>query len=167
MTAVFDRFCASLCDFIIGNKSGMDNSRSLIARLERENLFLVPLDSERRWYRYHHLFQNLLIQHLNQNTSAEKKIEIHRRAGKWFAGQGLIEEALSHLIAAGDIDAAAELVGENLNIAVDNDLSRRTIGRWLDIFPKSAEKQRPALLAGPRLLQAFPLGSRRHDPVVK
>jgi len=146
VTAVFDRFCASLCDFILGSKSGIYNSRRLIARLERENLFLVPLGSDRRWYRYHHLFQNLLMQHLKENTSAEQKIEIHRRAGKWFAEQGLIEEALQHFLAAGEVKKAAELVELNLDDTLEKDFSRRALRRWLDMFPKSAEKQQPALL---------------------
>ena len=154
-SAMVERFCAPLCDFILEGSFGKVDSGKLIAKLDRENLFLVALDSERCWYRYHHLFQGLLIQHLKDNLSPKLKIRIHQLAGEWFAGQGLIEEALSHLIAAGDIDAAAELVGENLNIAVDNDLSRRTIGRWLDIFPKSAEKQRPALLVAHAYCKLF------------
>ncbi len=152
VSAVFDRFCASLCDYVMGSKVGGDNSRKLIAKLERENLFLVPLDSERRWYRYHHLFQNLLIQHLKENTSATQKIEIHRRAGKWFAGQGLIEEALQHFLVAGDVNKAAELVELNLDETLEKDFSRRTLKRWLDMFPKSVEKQQPALLVARVLL---------------
>jgi LuxR family transcriptional regulator, maltose regulon positive regulatory protein len=146
VTAVFDRFCPSLCDYVIGSNSGMDNSWKLIAKIERDNLFLVPLDSQRCWYRYHHLFQNLLIQHLNENISAKQKIEIQRRAGKWFAGQGLTEEALQYFLAAGDVNKAAELVELNLDDTLDSDLSRRTLSRWLEMFPKSAEKQHPALL---------------------
>jgi len=152
LTAVYDRFCASLCDYVIGSKVGGDNGRKLIAMLERENLFLVPLDSERCWYRYHHLFQNLLMQHLKENTSVKQKIEIHRRAGKWFAGQGLIEEALQHFLAAGDVNKAAELVELNLDETLEKDFSRRTLRRWLDMFPKSVEKQQPALLVARVLL---------------
>lgn len=146
VTAGFDRFCASLCDFAMGSKSGRDHSRKLIAKLEQENLFLVPLDSERDWYRYHHLFQDLLMQRLKENISPERRVAIHRRAGKWFAEQGLIEEALKYFLAAKDLDKAAELVELNLDDTLDKDLSRRTLRRWLDMLPKSAEKQHPALL---------------------
>ena len=155
VSAMIERFCAPLCDFIIEGSFGKDDSGKLIAKLDRENLFLVPLDNERRWYRYHHLFQSLLMQHLKDNLSPKRKTRIHQLAGEWFAGQGLIEEALRHLIAAGDIDAAASLVEENLGVAIDNDLSRRTLGRWLDMFPKSAEKQQPALLVAHAYCKLF------------
>jgi LuxR family maltose regulon positive regulatory protein len=146
VTAGFDRFCAPLCDFTMGSKSGSHNSRKLITLLERGNLFLVPLDSERGWYRYHHLFQSLLVQHLKDNISPEHKVRLHQRAGEWFAGQGLIEEALKYLLAAGDVEKAAELVELNLDETLDKDLSRRTLRRWLDMFPKAVEKKQPALL---------------------
>jgi len=146
VTAGFDRFCAPLCDFTMGSKSGSHTSRKLITLLERENLFLVPLDSERGWYRYHHLFQSLLVQHLKDHLSPEHKVRIHRLAGEWFAGQGLIEEALKYFLAAGDADKAANLVELNLDETLDKDLSHRTLERWLDMFPKAVEKKQPALL---------------------
>ena len=155
VSAMIERFCAPLCDFISKGSFGKVDSGKFIAKLDRENLFLVPLDNERRWYRYHHLFQSLLMQHLKENLSPKSKTRIHRLAGEWFAGQGLIEEALRHLIAADDIDAAAALVEENLGVAIDNDLSRRTLGRWLDMFPKSAEQQRPVLLVAHAYCKLF------------
>jgi len=155
VSAMIERFCAPLCDFILEGSFGKVDSGKLIAKLDRENLFLVPLDNERRWYRYHHLFQGLLMQHLKENLSHKRKTRIHQLAGEWFAGQGLIEEALRHLISADDIDVAAALIEENLNVAIDNDLSRRTLGRWLDKFPKSAEKQRPILLVAHAYCKLF------------
>jgi LuxR family maltose regulon positive regulatory protein len=155
VSAMIERFCAPLCDFISKGSFGKVDSGKFIAKLDRENLFLVPLDNERRWYRYHHLFQSLLMQHLKENLSPKRKTQIHQLAGEWFAGQGLIEEALRHLIAADDIDAAAALVEENLGVAIDNDLSRRTLGRWLDMFPKSAEKQQPTLLVAHAYCKLF------------
>jgi len=151
VTAGFDRFCASLCDFAMGNKSGSHNSQKLITLLERENLFLVPLDSERGWYRYHHLFQSLLMQHLKDHLSPEHKVRIHRLAGEWFAGQGLIEEALPHLIAGGELSAAVSLVEKNLHVIIDHDFSRHDLRRWLATFPESAKQNEPALLVA----QAF------------
>ena len=69
----------------------------------RSNLFVVPLDNECRWYRYHHLFQELLQHRLEKRLSAEQIADLHKRASAWFAENGLIYEALQHAIAAGDI----------------------------------------------------------------
>jgi len=96
--------------------------------------------------RYHHLFHALLSSLLKTILPQSQQSEIHRRAGEWFAGQGFIEDGLRHLIATGDLDAAAELVVENMHAAIDQDLSRRTMGRWLDLFPKGSAKHRPELL---------------------
>jgi LuxR family maltose regulon positive regulatory protein len=147
VTAMFDRFCASLCDHLLANESETRDSHNLIELLKKENLFLVALDSEGDWYRYHHLFQTLLTRKMKPVLLAERRTRIHRRAGEWFAGRGLIEEAVTHLIAGGDINAAAELIGENLHMTLEQDLSRRTLLRWLKMFPKDAENKHPALPA--------------------
>jgi len=146
VTATLDRFCAPLCNALLADGPDRQDSRQLISLLERENLFLVSLDSERCWYRYHHLFQNLLLHHLKKNLSQERQTWLHLRAGKWFAKQGLIEEALQHFLAIGEVDAAAKLVEENLHATIDEDLSRKVLGRWLKMFPKPEQEQRPALL---------------------
>jgi LuxR family maltose regulon positive regulatory protein len=145
ITAHFERFCVPLCDYLLSEHKAAPNTHGIINRLEKENLFLVALDSERLWYRYHHLFRSLLKQHLKEKRSPERISQFHRRAGKWFAGQGLVEEALRHFLSAGDVDTAAALLEDNMHSAIDNDLSRRTLGRWLDMFPKSAVDQHPAL----------------------
>ena len=146
VTFMLERFCAPLCNHLLGKKSGIPDSRRLIALLQKENLFLVPLDSEGIWYRYHHLFQALLVSRMKTDLSQSRQNQIHHSAGEWFADRGQIEDALRHLITAGDLDAAAELVEQNMHAAIDHDPSRRILGRWLEMFPKGAEKQRPALL---------------------
>lgn len=146
VTALFNRFCAPLCETILAGRMHAADIQRIMERLEVENLFLVPLDRERHWFRYHHLFRNLLVNHLKPDLSGPSKIRIHRKAGKWFVGQGLIGEALHHLLAAGDVDAAADIVEERLDEIIDEDLSRRTLKRWLEMFPKGAELNRPALL---------------------
>ena len=145
ITGILDRFCAPLCDYLLPeHKAGLD-IRGIISRIEKENLFLVALDDARSWYRYHHLFHGLLKQHLKKYLSPERISQFHQRAGQWFAGQGLIEEALHHFITAGDVDTAAALLEDNMHGAIDNDLSRRTLSRWLAMFPKSAVDQQPVL----------------------
>jgi LuxR family maltose regulon positive regulatory protein len=144
-TAILERFCVPLCDYLLSGHKAAPDTRDIITRIEKENLFVVPLDNERRWYRYHHLFQSLLKHHLMENLPAKQRTRLHQHAGKWFAGQGLIEEALHHFLVARDVGAAAALLEDNLHNAIDNDLSRRTLARWLAMFPKSAVDQHPAL----------------------
>lgn len=146
MTSVLERFCAPLCDHILGKEASIPESRRQIALLEKKNLFIVPLDGEGIWYRYHHLFHALLSSRLKTILPQSRQAEIHHRAGEWFASHGYIEDGLRHLIAAGDLDGAAELVEENIHKTLDQDPSRRVLGRWLDLFPKDAEKRRPMLL---------------------
>jgi len=145
ITVIFERFCAPLCDHLLSAHKAAPDTRGIITRIEKENLFLVPLDNERLWYRYHPLFHSFLKQHLKKNLSPKRISHFHHRAGKWFAGQRLVEETLHHFLAAGDLDTAAALLEDNMHSAIDEDFSRRTLGRWLDLFPKSAVDQHPAL----------------------
>jgi LuxR family transcriptional regulator, maltose regulon positive regulatory protein len=104
-TSVLERLTAPLCDAVVGE----DNSSPMLERLERSNLFVVPLDERREWYRYHHLFADLLETELSAEEP-EIIVELHRRAGGWFEEQGWVEEAVDHAIAAGDLEVAAELM---------------------------------------------------------
>ena len=155
ITAIFERFCVPLCDYLLSGRKAAQDARSIMTRIEEENLFLVPLDNERRWYRYHHLFQSLLRRHLKQNMTPKRTARLHQHAGNWFADQGLVEEALHHFLAAGDVDAAAKLLEDNMHSAIDNDLSRRTLGRWLDMFPESAVDRQPGLVVATTYQKMF------------
>lgn len=113
-TSILDRMCAPLCEAVVGD--GATNGEAMLAILERANLFLVPLDSERRWYRYHHLFGDLLRQRLQASLAGDDSVEIaplHRRASRWYETNGLLLEAFQHAVAAEDIDRAAFLVEGN------------------------------------------------------
>ena len=91
-----------------------DGKATLVA-LERANLFLVPLDDKRQWYRYHHLFADVLRAHLAQERG-EEVTELHRRASTWFAANGDTSRAVTHALAAGDVDAAADLMERALPV---------------------------------------------------
>jgi LuxR family maltose regulon positive regulatory protein len=100
-TSILDRFCAPLCDAILDDRrSTIDEeppsplSQAILDELDQANLFLVPLDYERRWYRYHHLFQDLLRRRLQAQLNAEELASLHSRASAWLRDNGLIEEAL-------------------------------------------------------------------------
>ncbi len=125
-TSILERFSASLCDALLaldgvpssaplddtpfGTPSGdYRDSQAILEYLERANLFLIPLDHRRRWYRYHHLFRDLLRYRL-QRTQRERVAELHRRAGEWLAERELVSEALHHFLSAKAYALAADLI---------------------------------------------------------
>jgi LuxR family maltose regulon positive regulatory protein len=164
-TSILDRFCAPLCDsildegrmtnneeqtisdrdpssFVLGPSSG---SRAMLDYLDRANLFLVPLDDERDWYRYHHLFKDLLRNELRARVSAGKIAALQRSASAWCADQGLTPEALQYALAAGDVAEAAQLVEEKWYEVLNRE-DWRTLERWLDMLPDEITRQQPGLL---------------------
>ena len=118
--------------------------------LESHNLFVIPLDNDRQWYRYHHLFQELLQRRLLAEVGPERVTELHRRAAAWFAGQGLIDEALRHALAANDLDLAARLMEAGLCDVLNRE-DRPTLDRWLRLLPEDFVLRRPWLL----MIKAF------------
>lgn len=101
-TAILDRFNASLCEAV----TGREDSQTMLANLERANLFLIPLDDQRQWYRYHHLFADFLRAGL---TVAEQR-ELHIRAGRWHEAHGFIPEAIKHMLASRDYKTVVRLI---------------------------------------------------------
>jgi LuxR family maltose regulon positive regulatory protein len=106
-TSILDRMCASLCDAILCDSSV--SGQETLEYLEHANLFIVPLDSERRWYRYHHLFGDLLRQRLGKNLSQKEVAELHIRASEWYEQNGVMHEAFHHALTAGDFERAARV----------------------------------------------------------
>jgi LuxR family maltose regulon positive regulatory protein len=146
VTAQLPRFSAALCEHLLAGRAAEPPARETLARLLHLNLFLVPLDAEGEWYRYHHLFQDLLRHHLQELAQPARRAEIDRLAAEWFAREGLVEEALGHLINAGAVDAAAALLGANMRAVLDEDMTRQVLHRWLARFPPGAERGRLPLL---------------------
>jgi LuxR family maltose regulon positive regulatory protein len=138
-TCMLERLCASLGNVLTNATS----SQTTLEYLERNNLFLVPLDDERRWYRYHHLFADVL-RHRLQEERPERLAELHRRASEWLEGHGLIAEAVTHALAGHDFEGAARLIE-----AVAGDVLRRgsslSLIRWLDAMPEETIRARPRL----------------------
>lgn len=115
-TSVLERLSVPLCDAIL--ETGGD-ARSLLDSIERANLFLVPLDDERTWYRYHHLFSDLLRLMLDQVHPGLATV-LHCRACCWYEAQGMLPSALHHALAAGDMELAARLVSANVLVLVEH-----------------------------------------------
>jgi len=145
-TASLDRFCADLCDRLLPEEGTTPSGAVLLREARRRQLFLVPLDNKDRWFRYHHLFAQLLGFHLPEAASAGSRREVARRAAEWFEEEGLVEEALRQWIAAGELEAAAETLGRHLHEIIERDFSRRILASWLALFPAGAENARLPLL---------------------
>ena len=105
-TSILGRFCAPLCEAIIGEVDSAWNVRACLDWIERSELFIIPLDDRREWYRYHHLFQELLQQRLSAEMTPDQVNTLHCQASAWFEEHGLLDEALQHALAAGDLDLA-------------------------------------------------------------
>jgi LuxR family maltose regulon positive regulatory protein len=129
-TSILERLSGPLCDAV----SGRGDSQGLLEDLESANLFLIPLDDERRWFRWHHLFGTLLAHQLERRSGKEGVAERHRRACAWYAAHGFPEDALEHALAAGDLDRATGLVEAHaLPRLIRGDA--RSVLRWISALP--------------------------------
>jgi LuxR family maltose regulon positive regulatory protein len=131
-TAVLERLCGPLCDAVTATSGGT----AMLREIEQANLFLVPLDTTRHWYRYHQLFGRLLRHELEQ-TEPELVPTLHRRARAWFHADGSIPEAIHHAIAGGEHAEAIELIAAHWN-AFFNQGRLATVSGWLDALPDGA-----------------------------
>ncbi|TMV49676.1 LuxR family transcriptional regulator [Paenibacillus mesophilus] len=139
-TSILDRMCGPLCDAVVRSGAAASGQEAL-EYLERANLFIVPLDNERRWYRYHHLFADLLRHRLHRSIHSS---ELHIRASEWFEDNGLELEAFHHAAAAQDIERAARLMeGGGMPLLFRGASS--SIRNWLDSMPKEELDARPSL----------------------
>ena len=148
-TAVLNRFCGPLCEAVCapGAKSFTCEigGWEFIDWLKKENIFLIPLDPEKQWYRYHHLFQKLLLKQLNRLYSAKDINTLHAQASDWFAENGLIEEALQHALAAGKVEKAASLIARDGHQKMNNEQWPR-LERCLQMLPREHVERDAALL---------------------
>ena len=146
LTSLLNRFCASFCNFLLRRMKQKVNSARLIEYLQNQNLFVVSLDREGVWYRYHSVFQSFLAQQVEDFLPPGYHAKIYKDAGEWFVDHGHGEEGLEYFIKAGELDAAAEFVGIEMHALIDQDNSRFFLRRWLKLFPDGAERKRPDLL---------------------
>ncbi|MCK4514155.1 MAG: hypothetical protein KAU31_02795, partial [Spirochaetaceae bacterium] len=138
-TSLLDRLSGPLCDGVLGRNDG----QQMIQTLEQANLFIIPLDDERRWYRYHHLFADLLRHELRQ-TYPEQIPILHLRASQWFEQQAMPSDAIRHALAAEDFERAADLA--ELAWPEWNEASRAiTWLGWVEDLPAQLVRARPVL----------------------
>jgi LuxR family transcriptional regulator, maltose regulon positive regulatory protein len=153
-TAILERMCTPLCDAVLNAPLAapppLISSQAMLEKLERSNLFIVPLDNERRWYRYHHLFAGLLRQRLRQGAAAssgdapESVAELHRRASQWYEDNGLELEAFNHAAAANDIERAERLI-EGKGVPLHFRGAGAPVLNWLKSLPTTVLNARPSL----------------------
>ena len=158
-TAILDRMCGPLCAALLGGADVEGSDQTRLEWLEQNNLFTVALDNERRWYRYHHLFRSLLRNRLEQRYDAGEVARLHTRASAWFAGQGLLEEALQHALLGHDTPAAVRLLAEHRH-ALMNTEQWQLLERCLRRFPAESIAAYPDLL----LADAWLTELSRSDP---
>ena len=147
-TSILDRLCGPLCNALTDESDG----EAMLAHLRQRNLFILPLDDEYRWYRYHHLFADLLGNLLRKEWSSKHIQELHLRACKWYEESGLISEAVNHALTAKDFERAAQLIERN-SLAMVTRGELVTLLRWIDALPKDLAHSRPWLC----IHQAWPL----------
>jgi LuxR family transcriptional regulator, maltose regulon positive regulatory protein len=128
-TSVLDRFSGQLCDAV----TGASGSQGLLEELERSQLFLVPLDTTRHWYRYHRLFAQLLRHELDRSEPGLAPL-LHRRASGWHRQHGAIGEAIDHAILAPDLADTRELIARHSNTLIDQGAAE-SVESWLDRLP--------------------------------
>ena len=143
-TSILDRLCGPLCDAVLFDSS--TSGQDTLEYLEHSNLFLVTLDDDRHWYRYHHLFAELLRQRLHQNGD-DGVAELHVRASQWYEANGLETEAIQHALIAEDFERAAGLV-EMAWPAMDGRFQAAAWLAWVKTLPDELVRARPVLSVG-------------------
>jgi len=158
-TSILERFCASLCEAVVEEIDVAWNVRACLDWVERSELFIISLDNRRKWYRYHHMFQELLQQRLSVEMTLDQVANLHRLASAWFEKQGLLDEALHHSLAAGDLDLAARQMISGIRDVLNRE-DRPTLERWLQLLPEELTQRHPGLL----MIRVWALQfSWRHD----
>ena len=126
MTALLERFCAPLCEAVTGSK----DSKNILEQLEKTNLFLISLDPERQWYRYHHLFADFLRTQTEEST----RVTLHRKIAQWYETHGYLREAVTHVLLAGETLEAIRLISDIAGqMLAEGQL--RTLFDWLESLP--------------------------------
>lgn len=148
-TSLLPRLSGPLCDSVVGG-SGRDDGQEILESLETANLFLIPLDDRRAWYRYHHLFASLLQDELRRRVDGGEVAGLHQRASDWFLAHALPDEAMDHAAAANDWERAARIMVAHADGALHRG-EINTVYRWFTALPAEVYERHPHLLLGKAL----------------
>jgi LuxR family transcriptional regulator, maltose regulon positive regulatory protein len=142
-TSILDRFSVDLCQAVVGRNDPEINVSGCLEWVENANLFIIALDNQHQWYRYHHLFRDLLQRRLREQPDQMSTLHLH--AATWFARHDLLEEAIHHAMQAADINLAASLMERGLRDLLNRE-DVPTLERWLRMLPDDFIQKRPGLL---------------------
>ena len=157
-TSVLERLSGPLCQAV----TGREGSQALLEEAERAGLFVIPLDEVRGWWRYHHLFADLLRARLRQEQPG-RLAQLHRNAAAWYEQHGLADDAIGHAAAAGEMLWAARIIEQHFDLVHRIRGEAATIDRWLSVLPADVVRSRPRLL----LAQAHVAGDSGHLEVME
>jgi LuxR family maltose regulon positive regulatory protein len=157
-TSVLERLSGPLCDAV----TGREGSQALLEQAERAGLFLVPLDEVRGWWRYHHLFADLLRARMQQEQPG-RLAQLHRNAAAWYEQHALADAAIGHAAAAGEMLWAARIIEQHFDLVFYIRGEGASIHRWLSVLPDEVVRSRPRLL----LAQAIMAATSGHFEVVE
>ena len=148
-SSILDRFCAEVLDAVCETPDSDDpiglTAAGFLEELRASNLFTISLDARGRWFRYHHLLQELLASELKDDRGPDRVAALHLRASEWFEGAGLIDEAIQHALAAEDMERAAELVVRHRHAALDA-YQWFVLESWLSLIPETVVQRYAELL---------------------
>jgi len=148
-TSILDRFNASLCAAVCyedaGDSGSVISGKNFIETLENSGLFIIALDAQRNWFRFHHLFGDLLNQQIEESLSREEILKLHQRASRWLTENACYEEAIRHALAAHDVTGAARIVRYARHALMNRDRWHQ-LELWLKLFSHKAVEQQPQLL---------------------
>jgi len=140
-TSILGRLNASLCEAV----TGLQDGQAVLTTLHRANIFVIPLDDEGLWFRYHQLFADLLQARLRQSLPADAITTLHSRASQWYERNGFVIEAVDHALAAQDFEAAADLIEQNASkVTIRGELT--TLLRWIEALPADVSRRHPQIL---------------------
>jgi LuxR family maltose regulon positive regulatory protein len=164
-TSILDRFCGPLCQAVVETDGpGAVDGQMMLESLEDMNLFVIPLDDERHWYRYHHLFADVLKKRL-EHQYAHLLPELHRRASLWYEQNGIMAESVQQAIAAGDQDRAAGLIENNgCFLLMSGEVA--TLLKWADAIEFQSET-RPWLAIQKAWAYAITGNQNRIEPTLR
>jgi len=140
-TSILGRLNASLCEAV----TGLQDCQAVLTTLHRANIFVIPLDDEGLWFRYHQLFADLLQARLRQSLPSDAITTLHSRASKWYERNGFVIEAVNHALAAQDFEAAADLIQQNASkVTIRGELT--TLLQWIEALPADVSRRHPQII---------------------
>lgn len=167
-TSILDQLSAPLCDAVLEADKGFTTTRSsasILEQLEHSNLFIIPLDHEQRWYRYHPLFSELLRTYLQNNNPSVLPL-LHNQASNWYEEQGMVSDAIRHSFAVNDWERVVRLISANVFALLEqNELT--SVARQLESLTKENSSARPWLLIGRAWLAAYTGQLNSVEPILK